>query len=602
MGLARIRLGVGGPAQSIRTTVPGIGSLYFTLDFTAPGKSPVNETLDGSETPALTLAVFLEPAVWNLEVNGYEDASMANHKVRGNISVSIVEGTPAAFDVYLAPDSSSGGTGSLSYSIDLSGLPASARGWLALYSIDDTPGISEEIDISSSAGGIASGILSGLFAGSYRAVIDLYDSGSNEAATWTGAAHIYDGSTTSLTRTFAAADLAPCPTVVEGTSLAAKLNAALASPAGAYTIVLDGTETDLTAFTPKILNVTGSKNITITIRGNGNEVQLGSNGKLFILRPSSGSKLTLVLQDVTLRGRAGNDSCVIQLDDWTTLLMKAGSLITGNTSSYRGGAVCVYNGGILNVSGGAISGNATTTAYGGGIYVSGASATFIMSGGAVSDNTASASSSYGGGVCVIYAATFTMSGGTISGNTASYGGGVYVNAFGGYGGTSFTMSGGAVRGNTAFYGGGVYSNGEAQSVYYNAIFTMSGGAVSDNTLSGANGYGKEVLLFGTTFRISGGARPERIFLSNNSQAITISGALAGGPVPIDLGITSSAPLTGWVSKPVLQLDGSYSSGNLASLKTHFTLGKSQLTTSPYTETSLTDYKIDDNGRFVTESP
>jgi hypothetical protein len=535
MGLARIRLGVGGAAQIVRTAVPDIGSLYFTLDFTAPGKSPVNETLDGSETPALTLAVFLEPAVWNLEVNGYEDDSMANHKVRGDISVPIVEGTPAVFDVYLAPGS--GGTGSLSYSIDLSGLPASAQGWLALYPIDNTPGTGEEIDISSNAEGIASGTLPGLSAGSYRAVIDLYDSGSNGAATWTGAAHIYDGSTTSLTRTFAAADLAPCPAVVtaDTNTLAAKLDAALASPAGAYTIVLDGTETDLAAFTPKTLNVTGDKDITITLRGNGNEVQLGSNGQLFLLQPSSGSNLTLILQDVTLKGRPGNSACVVEMHHRGTLLMKAGSLITGNTSSYHGGAVCVYDDGILNVSGGAISGNTTTNSYGGGIYVSGSWATFIMSGGAVSGNTASSS-----------------------------GGGVYVT--------------------------------------YGATFDMSGGAVSGNTLSGAYGYGKEVLLNSGTFKISGDARPERIFLSNSSQAITISGALTGGPVPIDLGITSNDPLTDWENQQILRLDGS-GFGNLASLKGHFTLGNSKLMLEwPYTETPLTGYKIDDNGRFATESP
>jgi hypothetical protein len=63
-GLAHIRLAAAGdPLQSVRTTVPAIGGLYFTLDFTA-GETTVNEVLDGG----LSLTVALEPAVWAMEV------------------------------------------------------------------------------------------------------------------------------------------------------------------------------------------------------------------------------------------------------------------------------------------------------------------------------------------------------------------------------------------------------------------------------------------------------------------------------------------------------------------------------------------------------
>jgi hypothetical protein len=77
--------------------------------------------------------------------------------------------------------------------------------------------------------------------------------------------------------------------------------------------------------------------------------------------------------------------------------------------------------------------------------------------------------------------------------------------------------------------------------------------------------------------------------------------LNGGTVPIDLEITSSNPLTSWIDKPVLQLDASYSAGNLASLKGHFTLENSkQSRDSPYTETPIMGYKTADDGKFVTE--
>jgi hypothetical protein len=162
------------------------------------------------------------------------------------------------------------------------------------------------------------------------------------------------------------------------------------------------------------------------------------------------------------------------------------------------------------------------------------------------------------------------------------------------------MTGGAISGNT-ISSASTYSGGSGVYVYNSGIFNMSGGVVSGNTLSGTSGYGREVLLYRGTFRMSGDARPERVFLYDNAQFITIGGPLSGGSVPIDLGITSSAPLTDWETAPVLKLDTSYSEGDLASLKGHFTLGNSKRTdSSPYTEAAIpaTDYEISDAGLFV----
>jgi hypothetical protein len=185
-----------------------------------------------------------------------------------------------------------------------------------------------------------------------------------------------------------------------------------------------------------------------------------------------------------------------------------------------------------------------------------------------------------------------MSGGAVSGNTSSSsGGGVYV------GGGPFTMSGGAVSGNTSsFSGGGVG--------VYNGTFTMSGGEVRDNILSGTNPYGREVVLGGGTggtgtFKMSGDARPQRVFLFNNTRYITISGPLSGGTLPIDLGITPDNPLTSWLSRPVLALDSSYDAGNLAALKTRFTLGNAKMTEPPWTETPIpAEYTIGDDGKLL----
>jgi hypothetical protein len=89
---------------------------------------------------------------------------------------------------------------------------------------------------------------------------------------------------------------------------------------------------------------------------------------------------------------------------------------------------------------------------------------------------------------------------------------------------------------------------------------------------------------------------------DTARFITISGPLSGPVTPIDVGITSSTPLTGWVNKPILKLDSSYSAGNLAELKALFTLGNLKRTDSPSTEAALTGYGISNGGLFVVATP
>jgi hypothetical protein len=131
---------------------------------------------------------------------------------------------------------------------------------------------------------------------------------------------------------------------------------------------------------------------------------------------------------------------------------------------------------------------------------------------------------------------------------------------------------------------------------------MSGGAVEGNMLSGgASSYGKEVLVGGNrTFKISGEARPQRVFLSSSSSysyypSVTIAGPLNGGSTPIDLGGDYDIDYFYFNNAVILKLDAAYTGGNLASLKYNFGLGNFKLTDSPYTETPITGYAIDDNG-------
>jgi hypothetical protein len=521
MGLARIRLSAGGAAQSVRTLVPDSNLYYFTLKFSAPGKTDVTRDLSSGTT---TLTVFLEPAVWKLEVKGYADSAHTNLRAAGNSSVPIIGGADASFNVCLTPGFSSVNTGNLYYSIGLPAIPI--RAFLGLYPIDDTPGTSEEHDISASGGGTATGTLPQLPEGSYRAVIDLYDnSPANKAAVWTGVVHIHNGSTTSLIRAFTTADFAECPPVVgeTETTLEAKLDAALGSSTGSYTIVLTGAETDLANFAPKNLTITG-KNISITIRGNGETVHVASTvAPLFIVGAASGSSLSLTIQDLALQGLSGNSFPVVRVQEWGTLLMKANSRITGNDSSNTGGGVYITNDGAVIMSGGAVSGNSASPG-GGGVFAYGNNAAFTMTGGAVSDNTSTSSTSYGGGVQVSGSgATFTMNGGAVDGNSAAYGGGVAVS------GATFTMSGGAVNGNNASSSTST-SQGGGVSVANSGIFTMNSGAITGNTVtttaSAFAAYGGGVAVDGSsgaaTFTMAGGA------ISGNNATTTVASTSAQG--------------------------------------------------------------------------
>jgi hypothetical protein len=71
-------------------------------------------------------------------------------------------------------------------------------------------------------------------------------------------------------------------------------------------------------------------------------------------------------------------------------------------------------------------------------------------------------------------------------------------------------------------------------------------------------------------------------------------------MPIDLGIDSYTSLTSYIDRPILNLDSSYSAGDLSTLKNHFILGNSKRTDSSDIETPITGYKISDTGLFVAE--
>lgn len=176
----------------------------------------------------------------------------------------------------------------------------------------------------------------------------------------------------------------------------------------------------------------------------------------------------------------------------------SGALVSNNEAKVSGGGVYVSQGKLTIENDAKISNNHATT--GGGICImsesngnSNISASVIMNGGSISQNTCDAESQgeLGGAGVLVYGenASFTMNNGSISQNSSNgYGGGVCVYYSG-----QFTMNDGTIGGKTSEdgnkanntnngCGGGVYISGQ------NSKFTMTGGNISHNYSQANDGY------------------------------------------------------------------------------------------------------------------
>ena len=233
-----------------------------------------------------------------------------------------------------------------------------------------------------------------------------------------------------------------------------------------------------------------------------------------------------------------------------------GGTITGNTTTQRGGGVCVTGtNSKFNMYGGTITDN-TATKGGGGVYVSGG--TFTMNGNAsvTSNRATDRDNGTGGGVYVVdgtftmndnasitgntatstdggvgvyttsTTATFTMNGGTLSGNTATNGGGVGVYGTGSAfatNGSAFIMNGGAISGNTATNnGGGVYVSKSGTFEMHNSA-SVTGNTASDNTADQGNGGG--VYVYSGTFEMNDTASVSGNTATNSKSENTTYGGV-----------------------------------------------------------------------------
>ena len=162
----------------------------------------------------------------------------------------------------------------------------------------------------------------------------------------------------------------------------------------------------------------GTESITVSV-----EVILCLNGKKLDLNKqhiSVGSGASLTLCDCStggvLTGGSGGKGGGVYVDGGGTFTMTGGS-IAGNTAE-SGGGVYVDEGGTFTMEDGSISNNQVTSGGGGGVMVNKGS--FTLSGGSITGNaTSDATYGYGGGVCLY--GTFNLSGDAIIQNNTKAG-------------------------------------------------------------------------------------------------------------------------------------------------------------------------------------
>ena len=196
---------------------------------------------------------------------------------------------------------------------------------------------------------------------------------------------------------------------------------------------------------------------------------------------------TASITENTATKKAGGIAIYGDGTDAVTLTISDDVVISKNESAAECGGIGAIGTALITMTGGTISENSATEGAGISLW----SSAFTMSGGTISKNYVSGTSSgNGSGVCVQSSSSFTLDGGTVSENyagtyvdgngdtatTSVNGAGVYVDDE-----SSFTLTSGTISSNTASsYGGGVY-------IGSTGTLTMTGGTISANTATSGGG-------------------------------------------------------------------------------------------------------------------
>ena len=236
-----------------------------------------------------------------------------------------------------------------------------------------------------------------------------------------------------------------------------------------YGIYMDGSSTKVTTTDTKV--VRGANNTTDPLVG------IASATSEFTFNENESGEAYIDGQSYGGRG----------VDVYGTFILNGGTIrnnnFTGTDDDNMGAGIIVREGATFTMTGGTISGN-TAAGKGGGVYVT--ASTFTMTGGTISGNTAADTTSGGGGVCVAENGTFNMNAPEIEGVAAGiikenvaakYGAGVLV--YGTFNMNAGTISnhGSSTSNRLAVEGTGVCLSGTS------ATFNMNGGEISNNYAS-----------------------------------------------------------------------------------------------------------------------
>jgi len=169
-------------------------------------------------------------------------------------------------------------------------------------------------------------------------------------------------------------------------------------------------------------------------------------------------------------GNTANNGGALQCGDTASIILD-GVEISENTAIYEGGGVRLMSNAECLFKSGKISGNVADV-RGGGLFV-GDSAKVVMEDGEISSNRAT---QYGGAAYLITSSSMTVKGGMISSNYAkSSGGAFFLNTSG-----SFIMEDGQVKGNSS-------NNGGAWTSKKVELLQISGGTITENVSTNLGG-------------------------------------------------------------------------------------------------------------------
>ena len=206
-----------------------------------------------------------------------------------------------------------------------------------------------------------------------------------------------------------------------------------------------------------------------------------------------------------------------------TIVSIDGGNYSNNTSKYGGGIA--WNGVKFEFRNGTVSNNSVEMTGGGLRLINTAETSAVISGGEISENTATV----GAGVWAEYV---TISGGTISKNHADEkdqrGGGVYVNHI-------FKLSGtGNITENSAYTGGGICIGNNEDST-----FEITGGTISKNRATGSTGGGGVYCAKAVAAYMTDGLITENVAETGSGGGLYLRGKfeLKGGTIS-----QNSAPL------------------------------------------------------------